>query len=163
MADNFAVRGICATFVEQTKLIMDEKRCAALLAAHGIRPTVNRMLTARALASAGRPMSLSELETMLLTVDKSGISRALSLFREHRLVHVVESSEGVRYELCMSHDADGEDDDVHVHFFCERCHRTFCVDDVPVPPVPLPAGYRQMSVSYIARGFCPECAGRSKT
>lgn len=142
---------------------MDEKKCAALLAAHGIRPTVNRMLTARALASAGRPMSLSEIETRLLTVDKSGISRALALFREHRLVHVVESSEGVRYELCMSRDTDGEDDDVHVHFFCEHCHRTFCIDNVPVPPVSLPAGYRQTSVSYIARGLCPECATSRRT
>lgn len=135
---------------------MDEKSCTELLTAHGIRPTVNRLLAAKALAAAGRPMSLSELEAALVTVDKSGLSRALSLFREHHLVHIVESSEGVRYELCMSHHADS-DDDVHAHFFCERCHRTFCIDDVPVPPIDLPDGYRQTSVTYIARGICPEC------
>lgn len=139
---------------------MNEKICADILQSHGIRPTANRILTVRALASAGRPMSLSELEHKLLTVDKSGIFRALSLFREHRLVHVIEDcGDGMRYELCMSNDT-ANDDDVHVHFYCERCRRTFCIDDVPVPPVALPDGYIQISANYMVKGLCPECAAR---
>ncbi len=139
---------------------MDENKCAELLTAHGIRPTVNRILTVRALGKADRPMSLSELEYKILTVDKSGIFRALTLFREHHLVHVIDSGgDGVRYELCLSHNHDegGEDDDLHVHFYCERCHRTFCIDNVPVPTVPLPDNYTQTSVNYVIKGYCPEC------
>ena len=136
---------------------MEEKECSALLTAHDIRPTVNRILTVKALAAAGRPMSLSELEYKMLSVDKSGIFRSLSLFREHHLVHVIEDGgDGVRYELCLSHD-DDSDEDVHVHFFCEQCHRTFCIDDVPVPPVSLPDGYKQTTVNYMVKGLCPEC------
>lgn len=137
---------------------MDEKECSELLQAHEIRPTVNRILTIRALHGAGRPMSLSELEYKLLTVDKSGIFRALTLFREHHLVHVIEDGDGgVKYELCMSHSGD-DDDDVHVHFYCEHCHRTLCLDDVPIPPVKLPAGYRQLSANYVVKGICSDCS-----
>lgn len=139
---------------------MDENTCVERLRLHGIRPTANRILIVRALASAGRPMSLSELENGLLTVDKSSIFRALTVFKEHHLVHVIEDGgDGVRYELCMSGDGD-TDDDLHVHFYCERCHRTFCIDNVPVPQVPLPRGYRRVSVNYMVKGFCPECSSR---
>lgn len=140
--------------------MMDEKRCSELLAGRGIRPTSNRILVVKELAAAGRPLSLSEMEHRLLTVDKSGIFRALSLFREHRLVHVIENGDGgVRYELCAAHGGDAADDDTHVHFYCESCHRTFCIDNEPVPQVELPAGYSMRSVNYVVRGLCPECGG----
>ena len=130
-----------------------------LLEEHGIRPTANRLLIAHALEQAGRPLSLMELEARLETIDKSNISRALALFREARLVHVLEDAgEGIRYELCHRH-GEHADDDLHVHFYCVRCHRTFCLEDTPVPPVATPAGYSAQSASYLLRGLCPECAG----
>ena len=131
----------------------------ALLIAHDVKPTANRLVVAQALAAAGRPMSLSELEYKILSIDKSGIFRALTLFREHHLVHVIEDGgDGVRYELCRSHDGHEHDDDQHVHFFCERCHRTFCLVDTPIPAIALPPGYELTSINYIAKGLCPECA-----
>lgn len=132
-----------------------------LMQHHGVKPTANRILIAEALSDAGRPMSLTELETALGTVDKSVISRTLALFREQRLVHVLEDgSDGVRYELCHSH-AEGEDDDAHVHFYCESCRKTFCLSDIPIPSVPLPQGYGEHSVNYMVKGLCPACrAGR---
>jgi Fur family ferric uptake transcriptional regulator len=128
-----------------------------LLEEHGIRPTANRLLIAQALEQAGRPLSLMELEARLETIDKSNISRALSLFREARLVHVLEDAgEGIRYELCHRH-GDHVDDDLHVHFYCVRCHRTFCLSEVPVPPVSAPEDYQVQSASYLLRGVCPDC------
>ncbi|MGN1263030.1 MAG: Fur family transcriptional regulator [Prevotella sp.] len=136
---------------------MEAKTAENILAARGIRPTVNRILTLKSLTDAGRPLSLSELEERMLTVDKSGIFRALTLFRERHLVHVIEGGdEGVRYEPCTSHDED-EDNDRHVHFYCERCHRTLCIDNVPVPEVCLPDGYTLTSANYMMRGICPDC------
>lgn len=131
-----------------------------LMQHHGVRPSSNRILVASALAKAPRPVSMAELEADLDTVDKSGISRALALFREHQMVHVIEDgSEAVRYELCTSHHSDS-DDDLHVHFYCRACRRTFCLRDVPVPGVPLPEGYRMEGVNYMVKGLCPECSGR---
>lgn len=136
---------------------MTPEEYISLLAAHGIRPTANRLLVARALGAQANPMSLKELGDKILTIDKSGIFRALTLFRQHHLVHDIEDGAGdVKYELCLSHD-DDQDDDQHVHFYCERCHRTFCLTDIPVPLVPLPLGYRRTSVNYVVRGLCPNC------
>ena len=133
--------------------------CETLLASHGIKPTANRIVVAKTLAAAERPMSLSELEYKILSIDKSSVFRVLTLFREHHLVHVIEDGgDGVRYELCHSHDGHAEDDDQHVHFYCERCHRTFCLHDTPIPAVQLPHGYHLASINYMAKGLCPECA-----
>ena len=134
-----------------------------LLTAHGVRPTANRILVARELQAAGRPMTLSELEDAIPSIDKSGIFRTLAAFREHALVHVIENGgEGLRYELCLSHDED-RDDDLHAHFFCEVCHRTYCLHDVPVPePQGVPGGYSVRSSSYILKGVCPDCTAKAQ-
>ena len=139
--------------------MMSSAECEMLLASHDIKPTANRIVVARTLAAAERPMSLTELEYKILSIDKSGVFRALTLFREHHLVHVIEDGgDGVCYELCHSHDGHAEDDDQHVHFYCERCHRTFCLTDMPIPTVILPAGYELHDINYMAKGLCPECS-----
>jgi len=128
-----------------------------LFEAHEVKPTANRIIIAEALADARRPLSLTELENMLETVDKSVIYRSLTLFKEHRLVHIIEDgSDGVRYELCHSHDYH-HDEDQHAHFYCENCHKTFCLEDTPVPEVTLPEGFKKQTVNYVIKGVCPDC------
>lgn len=139
---------------------MDEHQSISLLEKHGIRPTANRTVVVRTLAAAMRPLSLSELEERIGTIDKSNIFRQLATFREHHLVHDIEDgSDSVRYELCLSHDA-AHDDDMHVHFYCEQCHKTFCIDNAPIPPVELPDGYVPRSANYLVKGLCPDCAAK---
>lgn len=136
---------------------MNQQECTELLERHGIRPTANRIVVAKALAESGRPLTLTELEYQILSIDKSGVFRALMLFREHHLVHVIEDGGGgVRYELCHSHDVQ-VDDDLHVHFFCEHCHRTYCLEHIPVPQVHLPEDFRMTSANYIVKGICAHC------
>ena len=129
-----------------------------ILEEHGIKATANRILIATALSDAGRPLSMMELEERIETIDKSGIFRCLNTFKEHHLVHSIEDVEGTRYELCLSHDSD-HDEDTHVHFYCERCHRTFCLDNIHIPPVVLPKGYDSRTSNYLVKGICPECSG----
>lgn len=137
---------------------MEDNNYTTLLEAHDIKPTANRLIVLRTLDGAGRPMSLTELENKIQTIDKSGIFRTLSLFREQHLVHVIEDGgDGVRYELCHSHD-DDIDDDLHVHFYCEQCHQTYCLDHIPVPGIDLPEGFIMSSVNYMVKGICPHCA-----
>lgn len=136
---------------------MDETKSIELLLEHEIRPTANRIMLVRALAEAEHPLTMSELENAVDTIDKSNVFRALALFREQHLVHVMEDgADAVRYELCHSHD--GElDNDVHAHFYCERCGRTFCLNDIPIPTVALPEGYRMTTINYLVKGICPKC------
>ena len=136
---------------------MDTNEHTSLLEGHGIKPTANRLLIAKALVSQHHPVSVKDLEDSLLTLDKSSIFRVLTLFREHHLVHAIETGEGiVKYELCQSHNEE-EDDDEHVHFYCERCHRTICLHDIPVPQIAVPEGYRVEGTNVLVRGICERC------
>lgn len=129
-----------------------------LLLAHGVRPTGNRTLVARALLVAEAPLSLSDLEAELGTVDKSNIFRALTLFRECRLVHTLEDETGsLHYEICSA-GSDDADDDLHVHFFCRRCRKMSCLEGLPIPAVDVPQGYRPEAATYVVKGLCPRCA-----
>ena len=132
-----------------------------LLERHNIKATANRLIVARALLTEKRPLSLMELEDKIGTIDKSGIFRSLILFKEHHLVHAIEDGgDGTRYELCRSHDSE-HDEDAHVHFFCERCHRTFCLEKIHIPPVTLPVGYSETTANYLIKGICPQCSDKS--
>ena len=134
---------------------MDEATCVRLLEEHDIKPTANRIVVAKALASSMNPQSLSELERKIVTIDKSNVFRALTLFKEHHLVHAIEgSSDGTKYELCHSHE---HDDDQHPHFFCEVCQQTYCLDGMEMPALELPEGFETHTANYIIKGVCPHC------
>lgn len=140
---------------------MDSKEYVEMLDRHGMKATANRIVVARELDRSQRPMTMAELERKILTIDKSGIFRVLTLFKAHHLVHVIEDGggAGVRYELCRSHRED-VDDDEHPHFHCESCGRTFCLENTIIPRVHLPEGFKQSTVSFLVKGLCPECAKR---
>lgn len=128
-----------------------------MLENRGIKATANRIVVARTLAEADRPLSIKELEYMILTIDKSGVFRALTEFKRHELVHVIEDgSKGVRYELCHCHNH-VDHDDSHVHFYCERCQRTFCLHDTASPTVSLPEGFEITSINFVVKGICGDC------
>ena len=139
---------------------MNVAELITLMERHGIRPTANRIIVAKALADEHRPMSMTDLESRIGSIDKSGIFRTLMLFKEQHLVHVLESGEGTCYELCHSHDH-AEDNDMHVHFHCERCGETVCLEDIPIPEVMLPEGYAMQSANFVLKGLCPKCAKRN--
>lgn len=139
-----------------------------LLSQRDIKPTAVRILVFGALLKADCAVSLSDLEARLVTVDKSSIFRTLTLFLSHHLVHTVEDGSGMlKYALCPPSCHCGEAghvglSDLHTHFRCERCCRTFCLRGLPVPSVPLPEGFTLTSANYVLVGLCPECAAREK-
>ena len=128
-----------------------------MMGQRGIKPTPNRILVLRAMLAAARPVSLPELEAILETMDKSSIFRTLEIFEKHHLVHSIDDGTGsIKFEVC-----EGEDDctiaDMHTHFYCEKCHRTFCLKEISAPLVDLPEGFQANSVNYIIKGLCPDC------
>ncbi|MDE6400100.1 MAG: transcriptional repressor [Muribaculaceae bacterium] len=130
-----------------------------ILEKSGIKPTSNRILVLREILKSDRPLSLMDLDSILDTLDKSSISRVLTLLLEHGAVHAVEDGRGItRYETCNGDHSHEADSDMHAHFYCERCHKVFCLEDIPAPSVPLPAGFTPHSVNYMVKGFCPECS-----
>lgn len=133
------------------------KEIESLLKDSGVTPTPVRMLVARSLRDSVSPLSLSDIEAILESVDKSTISRTLAIFREHHIVHSFNDGSGsVKYELCWSYGQD-EDNDRHVHFHCEHCGKTLCLSTLKIPEVKLPAGFHINSINYVISGICPDC------
>lgn len=123
-----------------------------------IKPTAMRMLILRTMMRGNEAVSLPDLERLLLTVDKSTISRTLTLFHEHRLIHTIDDGSGaVKYAVC-SDDCDCSVSMEHTHFYCEVCHRTFCFEQQAVPVVQPPSGFKVDSINYVMKGCCPECS-----
>lgn len=122
-----------------------------------VKPTANRILVLKALKNAGKPMSIADLEDTLLTVDKSSIFRVLTLFLEHDIVHAFEDGRGVlNYELCTNEGACNLSD-AHIHFYCESCRQSFCMENLLIPDFALPEGFTAHSVSFVIKGECPQC------
>ena len=139
---------------------MDNRKIIEILERKGVRVTSIRILVMESLTAASRPMSLSDLETVLDTVDKSSIFRSLEAFEKHHAVHSIDDGTGsVKYEVC-----EGEDEctvsDMHAHFYCEKCHKTYCLKEISAPVVDLPEGFEMNSVNYIVKGTCRECGRR---
>lgn len=129
----------------------------SILSESGIRPTSNRILVLKELLDSTRPLSLSELEKNIHTLDKSSIFRTLSTFLEHHLIHPIEDGRGiVRYEICHGKNSCTVND-MHVHFYCESCHNVYCFEDIPTPIVSLPHGFSIHTLNYMLKGICPKC------
>lgn len=139
---------------------MNEVNDSEALEKKGVKPTANRILVLRAMIAAGHPVSLTELETIMETMDKSSIFRVLNLFVERHVVHAIEDGSGtMKYEVCSGADR-CTISDMHIHFYCETCHRTFCFKHIHIPEICLPEGFAVNSINYMVKGVCPECGAK---
>ena len=135
---------------------MNSQDMISRLESKGIRPTANRIL-AMTLMGEQNPQSLSNLERKMVSMDKSSIFRTLTLFLEHDVVHAFEDGRGVLcYELCEEKGA-CDHHDGHIHFYCESCQRSFCMEDIHIPSFELPEGFYPHSISFVIKGECPDC------
>ena len=136
----------------------DEKRYLEMLARRDIQPTAIRLLVLDVLMRAKQSLSLTDLDNALDTVDKSTIYRTLTLFLGHHLIHSIDDGTGsFKYAVCQD-DCSCAVGDLHTHFHCERCNRTFCFSNLSAPMVKLPEGFTIDSINYVLKGLCPECA-----
>lgn len=123
----------------------------------GVRPSPVRNLVLQTIYNAVGPLTAREIEEKLGTVDRSSISRSLAVFQDAGLVHCISDGTAAdKYEFCRESHDDGHSDE-HVHFHCEICGRTFCLHDVEIPQVSLPAGFTAKSANFVISGVCNRC------
>ena len=126
----------------------------------GIRVTAVRLLIWREIRrSFDGAFSLADLEDALPTVDKSTLFRTLTLLSEAHLLHDIDDGSG-SHKFCVCHHDDTLHCTGHVHLTCRVCHKTYCLTDIRIPQVELPAGFIPEEAEYIVKGVCPECAKR---
>lgn len=123
-----------------------------------IKPTAIRLLVLKAMMEFERAFSLLDLENYLDTVDKSTVSRTINLFLDHHLIHCIDDGSGsLKYSVC-GEDCSCSIEELHVHFYCLKCHKTFCLRNIPVPTVQLPRNFTLESINYVLKGCCEDCS-----
>ncbi len=90
--------------------------------------------------------------------DRVTVYRTLQTFVEKGIIHQIPTTDNsVLYALCKDNCAAGHHHDEHVHFICNNCHKTICLDDVTVPSVKLPSGFSPLQSAMVVNGICSEC------
>jgi Fur family ferric uptake transcriptional regulator len=90
--------------------------------------------------------------------DRVTVYRTLQAFMEKGLIHTIPTSDNsIRYALCKDDCSEGHHHDNHVHFICHVCSKTICLDNVTVPEVKLPKGFKPLQSQMVVSGICGEC------
>ena len=90
--------------------------------------------------------------------DRVTIYRTLQSFVEKGIIHLIPTKDNsIKYALCKDDCEAGHHHDNHVHFICDDCSKTICLDDVTVPQVKLPKGFTPEHAEMVVTGVCGDC------
>jgi Fur family ferric uptake transcriptional regulator len=125
-----------------------------------IKPTAMRILVLKELLTKNKAVNLYELENNFDKVERTTLYRTLNTFVDYNLIHKIDDGTGsVKYALCDD-DCDCKLDDLHIHFLCVKCEKTFCLKDIPIPMVKLPDNMIFETANYVIKGTCEKCSKR---
>lgn len=90
--------------------------------------------------------------------DRVTVYRTLQVFLNKGIIHTIPTADNsIRYALCKDDCAGGHHHDNHVHFVCNECGSTICLDEVTIPGVKLPVGFEPTQVEMVISGVCKDC------
>ncbi len=134
-----------------------------ILNTHQLRITQSRMDVLSLFMDRKVALSQPEIEDeMQGQCDRVTIYRTLATFLEKGLVHkVLDDAGAAKYALCAGGcEATTSHHHNHVHFKCADCGQTLCINDVHVPVISLPKGFRVSEQNVLLQGTCPVCTGK---
>jgi Fur family ferric uptake transcriptional regulator len=78
---------------------------------------------------------------------------------EKGIIHTIPTPDNaVKYALCKDNCEEGHHHDDHVHFICTKCGTTTCLEEVHIPIIPLPRGYKTRQTEVVISGLCKTCS-----
>ena len=90
--------------------------------------------------------------------DRVTVYRTLHSFLDKGIIHTIPTPDNsIRYALCKDNCSEGHHHDNHIHFLCNDCGSTICLDDVHIPDVKLPTGFKPQQVEVLVSGICKDC------
>ncbi|MFC3880149.1 Fur family transcriptional regulator [Algoriphagus namhaensis] len=97
-------------------------------------------------------------ETLKNQFDRVTIYRTLKTFVDKDVVHKVLDDQGVtKYALCSHDHEEREHSHEHVHFKCEKCQETTCIESITLPAITLPKGFEKREMNLLVQGICDKC------
>lgn len=93
--------------------------------------------------------------------DRVTIYRTLQTFTDKGIIHTIPSADNaVLYALCKDECSAGHHHDDHIHFMCDQCNTTYCLDHITVPRMSLPEGFVVQQTDVVVSGICNKCSAR---
>jgi Fur family transcriptional regulator, ferric uptake regulator len=90
--------------------------------------------------------------------DRVTVYRTLNSFLNKGIIHTIPTADNsIRYALCKENCEEGHHHDNHVHFVCDDCGNTICLDEVTIPEIKLPNGFIPKQVEMVVSGTCRAC------
>jgi Fur family transcriptional regulator, ferric uptake regulator len=90
--------------------------------------------------------------------DRVTIYRTLKTFVDKGLIHRIADESGeLRYGRCSEECGDHHHRDNHLHFKCERCGKTFCLETGLPSKLNIPDGFIANDVQVLIVGICKMC------
>lgn len=132
---------------------------AQTLKKFSLRHTSGREEVLALFLKAGHALAHSDVENGLgPDHDRVTIYRTLRTFLDKGLLHkVLDDEGGTKYALCQDTCAHGNHQHEHVHFKCENCGQTTCLNEVRIPGLALPDGYERREMNLLIQGVCQGC------
>ena len=90
--------------------------------------------------------------------DRVTVYRTLQTFVDKGIIHHIPTTDNsILYALCKDNCEAGHHHDNHVHFVCDVCNKTICLEEVTVPQVKLPKGFTPNHSEMVVSGICGDC------
>lgn len=121
--------------------------------------TTGRIKIAELFLNSARALTYNEIESIFHTqLDRATIYRTLTTFIEKGIIHSIPTADhSVVYALCKNECTENHHHDEHIHFVCDTCGQTTCLEKVIIPQVKLPEGYTATEFKMIVTGKCGTC------
>ena len=130
----------------------------SLLKKHKIRVTNNRLAVLDRFFKVEKAISSYDIEQSLGDMDRVTLYRTLKMFQEKGVIHkALDSTDTTKYALCIDDCDEHHHHDEHVHFHCQQCQDTICLNDVYVPKVKTPEGFKTSATHMVVEGICSKC------
>lgn len=139
-----------------------EKDTAELLKRNHLSVTESRVKILELFKNNGNALAHSDIEKQTHELfDRVTIYRTLQTFAEKGIVHTIPTADNsVLYALCKDACAEGKHADNHVHFICEKCDTTFCLEHIMIPDLKMPAGFTMKQAGLVVEGVCKTCSAK---
>ncbi|MCX2738349.1 Fur family transcriptional regulator [Pontibacter anaerobius] len=132
-----------------------------LLSDYGLRKTGCRLQVLQQFLQNDHALSHADLERLIgKDYDRVTIYRTLYSFEDKGLIHSIKDVSGaIKFALCEPDTcSQHKHRDNHIHFNCNTCGQTFCLNDVDIPLLTLPEGYMADRLHFSAEGTCKGCS-----
>ena len=132
---------------------------ATILKRNGLSVTGSRKKILELFLDAQGALAHADIENnAAVSFDRVTVYRTLQTFVEKGIIHQIPTTDNsILYALCKHNCEQGHHHDNHVHFICNICDKTFCLDDVTVPDVKLPTGFTPSQAAMVVTGVCIDC------